>query len=1111
MSLPPETSFWNKARTRIFSLVLMIVIPALAVLIYGAWYDLQQSLNDRKLESVRILHHAQSDFDHLLNDARRSFSDLIRVKEMRSPDNCTQVFTDLRFAYERIAPDAINMGLADPAGKIYCAINPVQGDTSLASQPDFQAALTTLDMAAGVYRVGDSSNLPMMNISYPVLSFNGEIQTVIFATFEVGWLQNWQNEVDLPTGAAVTLIAPDGSVLWRTISGEPVPVKGLHSSDAAWFSAAPIGTTVVEGADFDGVTRLNTLTPLQNSATLHLGYPVRELYAKAYENLRWKLVLMTVVIIAALILAWWNSERSFLRPLDKLLNMVKRLQGGDLATRVTALSGMTEINELGRSFNQMTDALQQRETERRQLEERFRAAFETSAIGMGLISLEGRILAANAAATEMIGYSEAELVQRTNQQNVYPEDAELGQDLHAEMMQGKRNFYSVEKRYVRKNGEVFWTQLTLSMVHDSLGKPDYLLWLLEDIDQRKRAVEELRKSEARFKAIYENAAIGISLIGPNGEVFAVNPVRLKLSGYSEAELFQLGGQSITYAEDLNVGDAEMQELQAGTRDSFQVEKRYIHKDGHIHWVRQSLSAVRDSNGTILYLVVIAEDIDERKRAIEELREFEARFKAIYENAAIGISLVGPKGNVIAVNPVLVKLSGYSEAELIQLGGQNITYSEDAAVGQPELQEILAGNRDWYQVEKRYVHKDGRIHWMRQSLSAVRDTEGNILYLVVIAEDIDERKRAIEELRESEARFKAMFENTAVGMAIMSLDRKIIGMNQASMRMMGYTLDELYGTNPMALSHPEDVEIGKAQYQEMVAGKSSGFEMEKRFVRKDGNVFWGRVTYSLVRDYAGQPDYMVGIIEDVTEERNINQKMAEAEREYRQALEQRITERTAELNLANERLQVKTAQDAVTAERTRLARDLHDAVTQTLFSTTLIADVLPQLWEMNQAEARRRLEELRLLTRGALAEMRTLLVELRPNALVEVPLPTLLRQLVESLLSRARINIQVSAEGERKLPADVQVGLYRIAQEALNNVVKHAGASEAVLTLRMEDTVRLTVVDNGKGFDPSGVTADHLGLKIMRERAESFGAHLIIYSEPDEGTQITVIWQDKLEP
>ncbi len=104
-----------------------------------------------------------------------------------------------------------------------------------------------------------------------------------------------------------------------------------------------------------------------------------------------------------------------------------------------------------------------------------------------------------------------------------------------------------------------------------------------------------------------------------------------------------------------------------------------------------------------------------------------------------------------------------------------------------------------------------------------------------------------------------------------------------------------------------------------------------------------------------------------------------------------------------------------------------------------------------------------------------------------------------------MNIQLSAEGERKLPADVQIGLYRLAQEALNNIVKHAKASQAVVTLRLGDTVRLTIADNGIGFAPSTVTADHLGLKIMRERAEAIGAKLTIESEPGEGTQISVIW------
>jgi signal transduction histidine kinase len=133
--------------------------------------------------------------------------------------------------------------------------------------------------------------------------------------------------------------------------------------------------------------------------------------------------------------------------------------------------------------------------------------------------------------------------------------------------------------------------------------------------------------------------------------------------------------------------------------------------------------------------------------------------------------------------------------------------------------------------------------------------------------------------------------------------------------------------------------------------------------------------------------------------------------------------------------------------------------------------------------------VRQLTRGALAEMRTLLVELRPNALVDVPLPTLLRQLAEALTGRARINIQFTAKGERKLPAEVQVGLYRIAQEALNNVVKHAKSTQALVNLYCGDAVRLTVADNGAGFDPATVTADHLGLKIMRERAEAIGSQV----------------------
>jgi signal transduction histidine kinase len=215
---------------------------------------------------------------------------------------------------------------------------------------------------------------------------------------------------------------------------------------------------------------------------------------------------------------------------------------------------------------------------------------------------------------------------------------------------------------------------------------------------------------------------------------------------------------------------------------------------------------------------------------------------------------------------------------------------------------------------------------------------------------------------------------------------------------------------------------------------------------------------------------------------------------------------AALAIENARLRTQAERMAVAAERSRLARDLHDAVTQTLFSTSLIADVLPRLWERDQKEARRRLEELRQLTRSALAEMRTLLLELRPTALAEVDLGELLHLLAKAIGGRARVPITVKVDGECVLPPDVQVAMYRIAQEALNNVARHANASQVtVLLCCRDDAIELRISDDGRGFDPSCIASGHLGLSIMHERAETLGATLRIISQPETGAQVVIIW------
>ena len=220
--------------------------------------------------------------------------------------------------------------------------------------------------------------------------------------------------------------------------------------------------------------------------------------------------------------------------------------------------------------------------------------------------------------------------------------------------------------------------------------------------------------------------------------------------------------------------------------------------------------------------------------------------------------------------------------------------------------------------------------------------------------------------------------------------------------------------------------------------------------------------------------------------------------------------------------------AALQERQRLAQNLHDAVNQSLFSAGLIAEVLPRLWDRDQEQARQSLEDLRRLTRGALAEMRELLAELRPSVLTDSSLGDLLRQLANAFTGRTNIPVSVKIAGEHVLPAEIQVALYRICQEALNNIAKHARARKVEIELQYEAgevvdgnltaakagtlqqiavrSVEMHIRDDGAGFDTSEASAPgHYGLGMMYERAEAVRAQLTVASQPGHGSEVRLRW------
>jgi signal transduction histidine kinase len=240
-----------------------------------------------------------------------------------------------------------------------------------------------------------------------------------------------------------------------------------------------------------------------------------------------------------------------------------------------------------------------------------------------------------------------------------------------------------------------------------------------------------------------------------------------------------------------------------------------------------------------------------------------------------------------------------------------------------------------------------------------------------------------------------------------------------------------------------------------------------------------------------------------------------------------------MTMVNTELYEHAQELAALQERQRLARNLHDAVNQSLFSAGLIAEVLPRLWERDPVVARESLEDLRRLARGALAEMRELLAELRPSVVTDSSPSDLLRQLATAFTGRTNIPASVSVSGTLPLSGELQVALYRICQEALNNIGKHAGASRVTIDLQINGgadpdsslsaptgspkvnlagSVEMRIRDDGHGFDPGQAAATgHYGLDMMRERAEGVGARLMVTSRPGHGTEIAVVWPEPPQP
>ncbi len=298
-----------------------------------------------------------------------------------------------------------------------------------------------------------------------------------------------------------------------------------------------------------------------------------------------------------------------------------------------------------------------------------------------------------------------------------------------------------------------------------------------------------------------------------------------------------------------------------------------------------------------HIVAIYDDVTEQRRVNEDLIKSEEKYQSIYNSGAIGVTKVSMKGEVLEMNQYLLDFFGYLEEEIKLKTFMELTHPEDLNSDVKFFNQLMEGKIDHYDMEKRYFHKDEHIIWGSLTVSLVRDLEGNPLYAVSLVQDITENKKAEEQLKESEERFRKIFEESPLGMAIINLDNKlIIKVNFMLCSMLGYNEKELIGLTIPEITHPEDLENNMELLEKIIRGDIPFFTIEKRYTKKDKKIMWGNLTASIIRDKNEIPLYGIGMIADITERKEIENKLKESEEELlrlNKELEQRVEERTEE--------------------------------------------------------------------------------------------------------------------------------------------------------------------------------------------------------------------------
>ena len=717
----------------------------------------------------------------------------------------------------------------------------------------------------------------------------------------------------------------------------------------------------------------------------------------------------------------------------------------------------------------------------------FRNAFEFSSLGVALVSIDGKWMKVNRKLCIILGYTATELLSLKLQDIIYPPDLSAHNKMIRKIISGNIESCQVEQLYLHKNGDLVHINLGISLVRDAQHQPLYFVSQIEDITDRKKAEDELKQAYERINYHINNTPLAVIERDRDLNITQWNKRAEEIYGWKRKEVIGRKTLDFLIHEDEKEAAKEvLANLQKGIVNNKPGENRYYRKDKSIVYCQWYHSLLKDENGEVQTILSIVKDITEQKNFEIELREAEIKFRSLVEQSLVGVYIV-QNGRFAYVNPEFAKIAGYEQDELTDsYPVETVVYEEDRAMVTENLRARLQGEKKSVHYEVRGLKKDGTIIWTE--VFGTRTTYKGKPAIIGTLLDITERKTAAEALQKSEANLHSILNTTETMYILLDNNFSVISFNQRARDFAGKTLQSQFRVGSHFAGSFRNGTERALLYKMRKAMEGKQVEYETSFQQQDNSFNWYHIKMIPIPDSDKKYFGLMVAISDITQRKITEQRL-------RSTMEQLTHQKVEE-----QKKITRAIINAQEKERNKMGLELHDNVNQLMASTriylTMVRKAISKKRDLvNKAieYADSAIEEIRLLSRQQVTPVKNI------N----------LRELIQSLADQLNdttglhITFECLLPENLKVDNDLKLNIYRVIQEQLNNIYKHADASAVEIRMELkEKLIHITVTDNGRGFDTSK-KKNGIGISNIINRVESYNGQVVIKSKAGKGCELNL--------